>query len=131
MTRVTLVRIYAGLFVVSTAFPIAASLMPAEFVSRGVGLLDVGVAFVLLATGIYIVSSKPSASPENDHRAVAWYKNTSSVSLALLVVFFIAGSYVRWEVLLPGLAWRAWLFWYSLPAVLAWSKPVSSQQWPH
>ena len=41
------------------------------------------------------------------------------VPLVLLVVFFLAGDAVRWHVLLPGLAWRAWLFVVALPSWLA------------
>ena len=119
MTGVTVAHTYLVLFVVSLAFPIVASLIPADAVSRAMGFLDVAVALALLGTGIYVVSAKAPASPEHDRRAVAWYKVTGAVPLALLVVFFVAGSHVRWEVLLVGLAWRAWLLWYSLPATLA------------
>ena len=51
MTRVALARAYVVLFIVSTAFPVAASLMPEYAVSRVMGVLDVTVAFVLVATG--------------------------------------------------------------------------------
>jgi hypothetical protein len=119
MTRVRLARAYALLFALSTAFPIAASLMPVGDVSRTMGLLDVACALVLLATGIYIVSLKAPASPATNSRAVAWYRASGSVPLLLLVIFFVAESRVRWPVLLVGLAWRAWLFWYTLPAALA------------
>lgn len=125
MTGATLARAYVSLFVISTAFPVAASLMPATAVSRAMGLLDVAVAFVLVATGIYIVSTKLPTTPENDRHAVAWYKVTGTVPLVLLVVFFIAGSHVRWEVLLTGFAWRAWLLMHSLPATLALARLAS------
>ena len=77
--------------------------MPATAVSRAMGLLDVAVAFALVATGVYIVSAKLPTTPENNRRAIAWYKVTGTVPLVLLVVFFIAGSRVRWEILLTGL----------------------------
>ena len=48
-----------------------------------------------------------------------------AVPLVLLVVFFIAGSHVRWEVLLTGFAWRAWLLMHSLPATLALARLAS------
>ena len=121
MTGATVTRAYVTLFVVSTAFPVTASLLPATTVSRTIGLLDVGVALVLVAAGIYVVSAK-TPTPENDWRAIACYKVIGSVPLVLLVVFFIAGSRVRWEVLLPGLAWRTWLLMYSLPAMLAMAR---------
>jgi hypothetical protein len=125
MTGATLARAYVSLFVISTAFPITASLMPATAVSRAMGLLDVAVAFALVATGVYIVSAKLPTTPENNRRAIAWYKVTGTVPLVLLVVFFIAGSRVRWEILLTGLAWRAWLLMHSLPATLALARLAS------
>ena len=122
MTGATVTRAYVTLFVVSTAFPVTATLMPATAVSRTMGLLDVGVALVLVATGVYVVSAKTPTTPENDWRAIACYKVIGTVPLVLLMVFFIAGSRVRWEILLPGLAWRAWLLMYSLPAMLAMAR---------
>ena len=52
MNRLALARAYVVLFIVSTAFPIAASLMPDDAISRGMGILDVTVAFLLLVAGI-------------------------------------------------------------------------------
>jgi hypothetical protein len=122
MTGATLARAYVTLFVISTAFPVALSLMPATSVSRAMGFLDVAIALVLVATGIHIVSARLPTTPENDRRAITWYKVTGTIALVLLVVFFIAGSRVRWEVLLTGLAWRAWLWMHSLPAMLAMAR---------
>jgi hypothetical protein len=124
MSAAALARAYAALFILSTAFPIAASLMPADAVARGMGVTDVGVALVLLATGIFIASRQPPASPETDRRAVGWYKHAGAVPLVLLVVFFVAGSLVRWDILLIGLAWRSWLLMYTLPATLALLRPA-------
>jgi hypothetical protein len=122
MTRVTLARAYASLFVLSTSFPVAASLMPADAISPTIGLLDVAVALVLVATGIYMVSMKLPASPEVNRRAVDWYKRAGAAPLVLLLIFFAAGSTVHWDILLVGLAWRAWLLMYTLPATLALSR---------
>ncbi len=119
MSPVTLVRLYTTLFAVSTAFPIAASLMPPDAISRTIGLLDIGVALVLLATAMYVVSRKAPGGPDTASRAVAWYKVSGTLPIALLAIFFVAGSHVDWPVLLVGLAWRVWLFWYTLPAALA------------
>ena len=119
MSRATIARLYGILFAVSTAFPVGASLMPAEAVTRTMGVLDVALAFVLLAFGIYIVSvSSPVPSAVNA-RAVAWYIVSGTVPIVLLAVFFVAASRVEWPVLLVGLAWRAWLFYYTLPGALA------------
>jgi hypothetical protein len=119
MSDVTLVRGYATLFTVSTAFPIAASLMPQEAISRTMGVLDLSVASALLITAIYIASLRAPENAATDAKAVAWYRVSATVPLVLLAIFFVAGSHVDWTVLLVGLAWRAWLFWYTLPAALA------------
>jgi hypothetical protein len=119
MSRATIARLYGILFVVSTAFPVVASLMPAEAVSRTMGVLDVAAAFVLLALGIYIVSVSSPVTPAVNARAVAWYRVSGTVPIGLLAVFFVAASRVEWPVLLVGLAWRAWLFSYTLPGALA------------
>jgi hypothetical protein len=86
------VVIVAGaLLVVSTAFPVAASLLTGP-APRWMGILDVVVAFALVCAGLF---------------------------LALLVVFFLVGDSIKWSILLPGLAWRAWLVGWVLPAALA------------
>ena len=36
-----------------------------------------------------------------------------------LVLFFVAGDLIHWSILLPGLAWRAWIFAWVLPSALA------------
>jgi hypothetical protein len=127
-TRVALGRTYACLFAVSTAFPVAASLLPAEAVSRAIGILDVVVALALVITGFYLVSVTAAPDDVRADRAVAWYRVTGAVPLVLLVVFFLAGSHVRWDVLLPGLAWRGWLLMYSLPAMLGTLRPPDSKE---
>jgi hypothetical protein len=50
------------------------------------------------------------------YRIYSWLAN---LIIVLLVIFFLFGDAIRWNILLPGLAWRAWLFTYSLPALLA------------
>lgn len=110
----------AGLFVVSTAFPIAASLLPAAAITRAIGLADVAIAALLLAAGFVVVAKAPKTfdAPTTD-LAVRVLRAASSVFLVLLVVFFVAGGAVDWTVLLIGLAWRAWLFTLVLPAWIA------------
>jgi hypothetical protein len=36
--------------------------------------------------------------------------------LVLLVLFFLAGDRIAWNIGLVGLSWRAWLLLYTLPA---------------
>jgi len=39
--------------------------------------------------------------------------------LALIAVFLVAGDRIGWHILLPGLAWRAWLLAWVLPSALS------------
>jgi len=48
------------MFVLSTAFPVAASLLPVTAVSRAMGVLDGALPLVLVVVGIYIVSVNPT-----------------------------------------------------------------------
>lgn len=110
----------ATLFVVSTAFPIVASLLPGDDAPRWLGVADVAVAFALAATGIFLVSTHQEPPRGRvAEAAVAVFRAAATLFLVLLVVFFLAGDAVKWQVLLPGLAWRAWLFALALPAWLA------------
>jgi len=59
---------------------------------------------------------------------IACYRVTGAVPLLLLVIFFLAGPDVRWDILLVGLAWRGWLLMYSLPAMLAMLWPADSKE---
>jgi hypothetical protein len=84
-----------------------------------VGVLDVTLAFLVMFVAIRIMLAAAAPSAEDSRRAIAIYRAIASVPLVLLVVFFVAGNHVRWDVLLSGLAWRGWLLMYSLPAALA------------
>lgn len=110
----------AALFVVSTAFPIVASLLPGDDPPRWLGVVDVAVAFALAATAMFVVSRyKEPPRGRVAEAALALLRAAATLFLVLLLVFFLAGDAVQWHVLLPGLAWRAWLFTLALPAWLA------------
>lgn len=140
-TGQTFVRVAAGLLVCSTAFPVAASLDLAE-PSRWVGVLDVAVAFILVAAGIGINARAPSAfDPWVIAAAFRIYRHGATLFLMLLVAFFLAGDRITWSILLPGLAWRGWLAVWVLPcALMLWrqgrmapgsrypTRPVSGQE---
>jgi hypothetical protein len=84
MTGANVTRAYVALFVVSTAFPLTASLMPATAVENDGTSRRRGCAGpVLVATGVYIVSAKTPTTPENDWRAIACYKVIGTVPLVL------------------------------------------------
>jgi hypothetical protein len=108
------------LFCLSTLFPIAASLLREDQVGRATGICDVAVATAVF--GFAFVLWKRNAAPARPDivgasaglQRAAW-----NVPLLLLVVFLVAGDRVRWNVLLPGLAWRAWLLANVAPWALA------------
>jgi hypothetical protein len=78
------------------------------------------VAAAVISLGLFVVSRK---SAEFAFAVVATafrsYRGLSNIFLALLVLFFLAGEHVRWNILLPGLAWRAWLLVLVLPSWLS------------
>ena len=108
---------------ISTAFPIVASLWSAD-APTWVGILDVILAFVAVGLAFRVVTL---AEKRVDDRAIRLsyriYRGLAGVPLALLVLFFVAGDHIRWHVLLVGLAWRAWLLMYTLPAAIAAYQP--------
>lgn len=110
----------SAVFGVSTAFPIAASVWPADALPTWVGILDGVLAFAAVGLAIRVVTL---AEKRVGDRAILAsyriYRGLASVPLALLVPFFVVGDHIRWHVLEPGLAWRAWLLMYTLPAAIA------------
>lgn len=115
-----LVGLAAVLFIVSTTFPIVASVWPMGRVSIWAGMVDVGLAFVLVLLAMWIEARGRGGVDDRTRRAShRGYRVVMSVPLVLLVTFFLAPHVFRWDVLLPGLAWRAWLLCYSLPAACA------------
>jgi hypothetical protein len=115
----TLVLACGGMFVISTAFPVVASVLqnPA---SRWVGIADVVVAAVLLCHG-FLIAAKGSAKadPHVLELSLRVLRGGANLFLALIVVFFLAAQHVKWDILLLGLAWRAWLFVWVLPSAIA------------
>ncbi|MEO8289352.1 MAG: hypothetical protein ABI670_23340, partial [Chloroflexota bacterium] len=105
-----------------TAFPVVASLMPASSVAGWIGVVDVALAGVVLIASVAADAAArsrhkttPASVVQSSYRT---YRALGLVPLLLLVLFFLFSNQVRWEVLLPGLAWRAWLLMYVLPSVL-------------
>jgi len=110
----------AVVFGVSTLFPIAASIWPAGALPTWVGILDVVLAFAVVGLAIRVVALGEKHVGERAIRASnRIYRGLASVPLGLLVLFFVFGDRINWKVLLPGLAWRAWLLMYTLPAAVA------------
>jgi hypothetical protein len=111
---------FVVLFLLSTAFPVAAGLLPLSAVSNALGVLDVVVAGVVLVLGFAIESAAREQVTDDDRR-LAWrvVRVLANVPLLLLIVFFVRSDIVRWDVLLVGLAWRTWLLLWVLPSIVA------------
>lgn len=108
-----------NLFGGSIAFPIIASLISVENLPNWIGILDMGIAFTLillmLTLSVLMQNLVDDQIKLQCYRIYSWLAN---LIIVLLVIFFLFGDAIRWNILLPGLAWRAWLFTYSLPALL-------------
>lgn len=118
-----LARALAGLWVVSTAFPVAASLLhPA--LPASLGTADVALTAILAALGFGVAARAPGTfGPEVVRDALAAYRYGSAACLALLAPFFVLGDRIAWHILLPGLAWRVWLAAWVLPSALTLARP--------
>jgi hypothetical protein len=109
-----------ALFVVSSAFPVIAGLWNVPTPPRWLGVADVTVAAMLAVAALLLVTRAPSQPA--DRELAAGFRAARAVAgiiPVLLVVFFLAGNRVNWQVLVIGLAWRAWLFVYVAPHLAA------------
>ena len=110
----------AGAFAVSTMFPIVAAVVQPDPTPRWAGLADVVVAFITAACGLTIATRAGERFDEWVIRsAFRTYRAGATALLALICLFFVAGDRIAWHILLPGLAWRAWLLAWVLPAALS------------
>lgn len=109
----SLARVTASLFVVSALFPIAAGLLNLATPPRWLGMADVAVA-AALAVAALLLATRAGPQPTERNLAAGFKisRAVAGVIPALLVLFFVAGHRVNWEVLVVGLAWRAWLLVY-------------------
>ena len=120
MTVRALGRSCVALFALSTMFPVAAGLLGPGDKPRWLGITDVGVAAVTFAAAALVASRGRSLAADR-HRARA-YRVTLGILTCipvLLVTFLTVGNRVDWTVFVIGLAWRGWLFVYTLPFLLA------------
>jgi hypothetical protein len=122
----TLVLTCAGMFVISAAFPVVASLLRSP-APRWVGIADVVVAVVLVCQGFLIAATGTArADPDVLDLSLRVLRAGANLFLGLIVVFFLAGEHVKWDILLLGLAWRAWLFVWVCPGVIALWRTAST-----
>ncbi|WP_157464108.1 hypothetical protein [Deinococcus pimensis] len=113
----------ALLLAASALFPVVASLLPASSVQRWAGVVDVTLAAAILV--LAAVLDRVGRSNIDDaviRAAYGFYRVFAVVPLALLALYFVVGMSVRWDVLLPGLAWRTWVLLTFLPSALAVSR---------
>jgi VIT1/CCC1 family predicted Fe2+/Mn2+ transporter len=110
----------ALVFCISSVFPMVAAFVrdTADW-PEWWGVLDVVIAFVLAALALAVLGlgqgkvNKPAE--EHSYRA---YRLLLHGIFVMLVVFVFFGDRIVWSNCLTGLAWRAWLLLYSLPAWL-------------
>jgi hypothetical protein len=116
----TLSRSCVALFALSTAFPVVAGFLDRRDKPRWLGVADVAIAAVTFGVAALVASRARSLATEG-HRARAFRVSQGLLAAIplLLVAFFTLGERIDWTVLVIGLAWRAWLFLYTLPFLLA------------
>ena len=120
----------AVVFFVSSAFPVVAGVAKntAAF-PRWWGLLDVGLAFVLVIFAFVIMSlTRDRVDKQVKDRTYRAYRVLLHGILAMIVVFFLLGNHITWTNCITGFGWRAWLLLYGLPAWLtALKSPITSE----
>jgi len=104
--RRRLVLVGLWLIILSSAFPVAASVLPAG--PTWVGWLGVGFAVTVLALLVFAISNRPV---DDAARLASFhvYRILANVPIVLLAAFFLLGNRIDWTILLTGLAWRFWL----------------------
>lgn len=129
----TWARVAALLFLVSSCFPIVASVLPADQHPGWLGPLDVATAGLLMLISLGpLRTASGEIQPEIVRGSYAFYRRAANILLLLLVLFFLLADRVHWDVLLIGLAWRAWLLLYAFPFWLqTWRGQQPPEETPH
>jgi hypothetical protein len=107
-------------FVVSSAFPVVAGLSrDTSSFPTWWGPLDVGIAFALAFLAIATIAlARGYVDRRAEEASYRAYRILLHGILVMIVVFFLWGDRIVWTYFLIGLAWRAWLLLYGLPAWL-------------
>src|SRR5262245_9221155 len=107
----------AVLFFISCAFPVVAAFVkdPQSW-PKWWGVLDVGLAFVLVAM-VCIIHTIARGRVDQCAQAASYraYRMLLHGIIAMLLAFFLAGDRIIWTQCLTGFAWRTWLLLYALP----------------
>jgi hypothetical protein len=107
-------------FALSSAFPVVASLLNVAEMPRVLGIADVLMAVVLVATALTTEARARALVRDTDRRtAYMVIRAGSGAALVLLARFLIGRPHIKWDVLVAGLVWRGWLFVQVLPALVA------------
>jgi hypothetical protein len=101
---------YLSLFLLSCIFPVAASLITIDTPPLWVGIVDVVLAFLLVFAGFLLFVSTQKIDIAVEKKVLSIILSVSSLPMFLLLLFFTDVFVIRWDILLPGLAWRYWLF---------------------
>ncbi len=119
-----IVVLFAVLLAVSTMFPIVAAVLQPDPAPTWAGVADVSLAFLAAGCGFTIATRAGERFGDNVIRtSFRLYRMGATNLLALIGLYFIAGDHIGWNILLPGLAWRAWLLAWVLPAALTlWNR---------
>ena len=101
-------------------FPIVAAVVQPDPSPLWAGRADVALAVLTCVCGFTIATR---AGERFDDRAVRSafriYRGGATALLLLIAVLLVVGDRIGWHILLPGLAWRAWLLAWVLPAALS------------
>jgi hypothetical protein len=111
----------AVVFLISSVFPVTAGLSKdtASF-PEWWGPLDVGIAFFLALLAFAILGlTHGKVSQQIEQASYRAYRVLTHGLLVMCVVFMVFGDHIILPNCLTGLAWRAWLLLYILPAWLA------------
>jgi hypothetical protein len=111
----------AIVFMISTAFPVAAALTPdTSSLPPIVGILDVAVAFLLVVMAFTVITAaRGQVTKEVESLTYRLYRILIHAIFALIVIFFLFGDRIHWINGLLGVGWRFWLLLYALPSWLA------------
>jgi hypothetical protein len=111
----------AGLFLLSSAFPVVAGLSKdTASIPRWWGILDVSLAVVIAILAMAVLGvGQDRVTREVTDASYRAYRILLHGILAMCVAFFALGNRIIWINCLTGFAWRTWLLLYCLPAWLA------------
>jgi len=108
----------AIVFCISLAFPVGAAFVTdRESWPQWWGVLDVAIAFVLAMLAMVVIGlAQGKVNKRAEDRSYRAYRVLIHGIFVIMVVFILFGDLIVWENCLTGIAWRAWLLFYGLPA---------------